>query len=80
MLQQLVDEIQSGGTLEAGALALRLHTSIQLIEAMLEHLQRIGYIKSYVRCGDACHGCSLYDSCSQPDQKTLRLWQAVSRD
>ena len=40
MLEQLLKEIRAGGTLETGKLAARLGTTPQLIEAMLEHLQR----------------------------------------
>lgn len=78
MLEKLVNEIRSGGTLEAGALAIRLGTSPQIIEAMLEHLQRIGYIKTYANCGDSCQGCSLNEACGKPRQNSLRLWQSVT--
>lgn len=80
MLLQLVDEIRTGGTLEAGALALRLGTSPQLVEAMLEHLQRSGYIQTYVGCSDVCGGCSLKEACSKPGQTTPRLWQSNTGD
>jgi len=78
MLEQLVNEIRAGGTLETGALAARLGTTPQLIEAMLGHLQRSGLIQSYVSCTDGCLGCSLQDACKKPSQNTLRLWQSKS--
>jgi len=76
MLEQLVKEIRAGGTLEVSSLAARFGTSPQIIEAMLEHLQRNGYIQTYVRCDDGCQGCGLRNACSKPDQTTLRLWQS----
>jgi len=78
MLEQLVNEIRAGGTLETGALAARFGTTPQLIEAMLEHLQRSGLIQAYVNCSDGCRGCSLQDACRKPDQSTIRLWQSKS--
>ncbi len=77
-LEQLVKEIREGGTLETGALAVRLGTTPQLIEAMLGHLQRSGLIQAYMSCGDGCQGCSLQDACKKPDQSTMHLWQSKS--
>lgn len=78
MLEQLVKEIRAGGTLETGALAARLGTTPQLIEAMLDHLQRTGLIQTYVNCVDGCLGCSLQDSCKRPGPGAIRLWQTVN--
>ncbi len=74
MLQQLLNEIRRGGSLETNSLAARLGTSPQLVSAMLEHLQRAGLINDYVGCADGCGGCSLKDSCSA--KKPARLWQS----
>jgi hypothetical protein len=78
MLEQLINEIRAGGTLETGALAARLGTTPQLVEAMLEHLQRSGLIQVYVSCDDGCLGCSLQDACKKPSSTTMRLWQSKS--
>lgn len=78
MLEQLVNEIRAGGTLETGALAARLGTTPQLVEAMLGHLQRSGLIQAYVSCNDGCQGCSLQDACKKPSPGTIRLWQSRS--
>ena len=78
MLQKLLDEIRAGGTLESGRLAARLGTSPEMVEAMLEHLQRTGYIRAYLQCGEACRGCGLVDMCKGARRNdTLRLWQSV---
>jgi len=78
MLEQLLMEINAGGTLETNALAARLNASSQMIQAMLEHLQRAGLIRSYSSCQDGCQGCSLQKSC-HIDQcvNQVRLWQSV---
>jgi hypothetical protein len=78
MLEQLVKEIRAGGTLETGDLAIRLGTTPQLIEVMLEHLQRSGLIQAYVSCSDGCLGCSLQDACKKPAPGVIRLWQTTS--
>lgn len=76
MLEQLLNEIRAGGTLEAKALAVKLGTSSQLMEAMLEHLQRAGYIKDYTGCGDGCQGCGLHEVCGTQRRDAVRLWQS----
>ena len=80
MLEKLLQEIRAGGTFETETLAARLGTTPQLIEAMLEHLQRSGLIQDYVNCGDGCHGCNVRDACSKGVQSTIRLWQSKSDD
>jgi len=80
MLEQLLKEIRAGGTLETGKLAARLDTSPQLVEAMLEHLQRAGLIKPYINCGDGCQGCGLREACQTQKDITLRLWQSKPDD
>jgi DNA-binding IscR family transcriptional regulator len=76
MLKQLMNEIRAGGTLETNTLAARLGTSPQLVEAMLEHLQRSGFIEAYANCSSAgCQGCDLQDACRHTPG-TIRLWQS----
>ena len=77
MLEQLVKEIRAGGTLEIGDLATCLGTTPQLVEAMLEHLQRNGLIQAY-SCTDGCLGCTLQNTCKKPDPGAVRLWQSHS--
>jgi hypothetical protein len=74
MLEQLLNAIRQGGTLETNILAARLGSSPQLVAAMLEHLQRLGLISDYVDCGDGCSGCSVKSACSE--RKPVRLWQS----
>ena len=77
MLKKLLNEIRSGGTLEANQLAAKLGTTPKMVEALLEHLQRMGHIRPYESCGDGCAGCGLKDGCHAPQKiETLRLWQS----
>ncbi len=74
MLQQLLDEIREGGTLEVNALARRLGASTEVVVTMIEHLQRLGLVGRYNECGAGCGGCGLQDSCSM--RPAVRLWQS----
>ena len=80
MLEKLLQEINAGGTLETVTLAARMNTTPQLIEAMLEHLQRSGLIQDYVNCGDGCGGCNVRNECNKQAQSAVRLWQSNSDD
>ena len=76
MLEKLRDEIRAGGTFETGVLAARLGTSPEMVEAMLDHLQRLECLHPYQACNDACGGCSLKSACrSAARSDGLRLWQ-----
>ncbi len=76
MLSALLAELRSGGTFETRDLAARLGTTPALMEAMLEHLQRLGQVRTYKPCSDACRGCSLKEGCTSVDRAGgLRLWQ-----
>ena len=79
MLEQLLNEIHIGGTLETNALAIRLGASPQMIQAMLEHLQRSGLIRPYSSCSDGCQGCNLQTACHVEQRAgQVRLWQSVN--
>jgi len=74
MLEKLLSEIQAGGTLRPATLALRLNTSLEMVQAMLADLERMGLLHEIGGdCGHpACGGCPLAESCS-PGSKG-RLW------
>ncbi|NPV76140.1 MAG: hypothetical protein HPY59_07155 [Anaerolineae bacterium] len=69
MLERLLDEIRAGGTFETSALAARLGTTPKMVEAMLAHLKRAGYLDFYQTCGDTCGGCSLSAGCGKPQNE-----------
>lgn len=75
LLESLIAEIQTGNTLETHSLAARLHTSPRLIQAMLEHLERSGYLRRFSACDpSACGGCTLADTCHTSLGGAQRLW------
>jgi hypothetical protein len=78
MLERLMTEIRAGGPLDAAKLAVTLETTPQMVEAMLEHLQRLGLLSAYqnASCSDACQACSLKGFCD-PNKKrsALQLWR-----
>lgn len=79
MLEKLVAEIRSGSTLETGALSAKLGASPQLVQAMLEHLQRSGLITPYSSCDTSgCQGCGLRSACGP--HASVRLWQTKQED
>jgi hypothetical protein len=80
MLLRLVEAIRAGGTLESGVLAQRLGASPELVQAMLEHLKRSGYISDYAGCKDACAGCGIRDVCSKSGQNKPRIWKTAGTD
>ncbi len=76
MLEELLQAIRAGGTFEIGTLAARLGTSPELVEAMLEHLQRAGHLRLHEACTEACGGCSLKQECKPFHMAGgVRLWQ-----
>lgn len=77
MLERLLYEIRNGGPLEVSALAARLGTTPALVQAMLEHLQRMGTIQLYGEtCADGCQGCSLSQACNPGGgSNKIRLWK-----
>jgi hypothetical protein len=80
MLEQLMDIIRAGGTLETNSLASRLGVSTQMVQALLEHLQRSGQILPYTACDEGCQGCSLKTACSAaPHAGQIHIWQSASQ-
>lgn len=65
MLNRLLELLYVGGTHRVAELARELDTTPTLVEAMLEDLGRMGYLKRVVSsCGNGCGGCSLAGSCT----------------
>lgn len=63
MLQNLVEELRRGGTQDPQTLAQKLGVTPQMVDAMLEHLQRVGILQAYSSCQEPCNGCSLQTAC-----------------
>jgi predicted transcriptional regulator len=76
MFGLLMDEIKKGGTLEVNQLARRLNTTPQLVEVMIEHLQKSGVVKQYESCRDGCSGCLFSSTCDhKKGNGVTQLWQ-----
>lgn len=64
MIEALLEEIRASGTTSPAALASRLKLSPGLVQAMLEDLERMGYLQRVDTCSDdACTGCPFGDVC-----------------
>ena len=73
MLEQLMEEIRKGGTLQPGLLAARLNLSAAMVEAMLANLERMGMLRQVdTSCAESCGGCPLVNGCSTGPRG--RLW------
>jgi hypothetical protein len=73
MLENLVEEIRSGGTLQPAALAARLKISVSLVQVMLEDLERMGRLTRVDSgCGSTCGGCSV--TCGTPGHTAGKVW------
>lgn len=76
MLADLMCEIRAGGTFETSKLAKKLNTTPEMIEAMMDHLSRIGFLKNYEPCSDACSSCSVSQMCDPKKKKAIaQIWQ-----
>ncbi|MDY6877611.1 MAG: FeoC-like transcriptional regulator [Chloroflexota bacterium] len=65
MLNRLLELLRAGGTHRVADLARELETTPALVEAMLEDLTRMGYLKHVGgECGTGCAGCSLAGLCA----------------
>ncbi len=81
MLKRLLAEIQAGGTLQTAALAKRLNTSPEMVQAMLADLERMGLLREVsAECGQSsCGGCPLVDGCGTSGRGNGRLWMLAPR-
>jgi hypothetical protein len=74
MLTQLLNEIRAGGTFHPAILAKRLGVGVDLVEVMLEDLERRGLlVQVSLDCDQPCGGCPLVDGCGSKNTKA-RLW------
>jgi len=77
MLEQLLQLVASGGIHSYEDLTEQLGVSQPFLEALLEDLARLGYLRSVnVGCGGHCTGCSM-GSCSITGPG--RLWALTEK-
>ena len=64
MLNRLLELLREGGTRRIRSLADELGTTPELVEAMLEDLARMGYLRRVgAKCSDKCTPCPLSEMC-----------------
>jgi hypothetical protein len=75
MLEQLLNEIKKGTTTSPITLAERLNTTTQMVEAMLDSLEQMGYLRSIsTECADGtCGGCPVSGLCTTNNSKHPRV-------
>jgi Mn-dependent DtxR family transcriptional regulator len=79
MLDKLLELLQSGGTHRVADLARELETTPALVEAMLEGLCQIGYLKRMSgNCAEGCAGCSLAGLCAAG--KGGQVWTLANKE
>ncbi|HID89205.1 MAG TPA: hypothetical protein EYH27_00400 [Anaerolineales bacterium] len=65
MLEQLLDLVRTGGSHRIPDLAEALGTTPEMVESMLEGLERMGYLKRLGKgCADRCAACPLARACA----------------
>ncbi len=65
MLSRLLKLLREGGTRRISELAQELGTTSELIEAMLEDLARMGYVKRVAsQCSAECATCPMSGMCA----------------
>ncbi len=65
-LEGLLQSLTSGEPRTLPMLAVELDISQELLMQMLDHLERLGYVRSLRTCGQGqCSGCSVRGACSQ---------------
>jgi hypothetical protein len=80
MLEKLLEEIRSGGTLQPAALAARLNISLNLVQLMLEDLERMGRLaRINPDCTPGCGGCSLSETCGTQGHAAGRVWMLAEK-
>jgi DNA-binding Lrp family transcriptional regulator len=84
MLNRLLDLLREGSARRIEDLARELDTTPGLVEAMLEDLDRMGYVKRVsAQCSDACAECHLSSMCAAGggsfDASRGQLWVLVDK-
>lgn len=85
MLNRLLDLLREGGTHRIDDLAHELDTTPELVEAMLEDLAHMGYVKRIsARCSETCAGCPLSSMCAAGGPSSGagsgQIWVLVERE
>jgi hypothetical protein len=78
MLNQLLELLRAGGTHRVADLARELDTTPSLVEAMLEEMSRLGYLKSaHEGCTERCGTCPMAGLCAAGESG--RMWTLTDK-
>jgi DNA-binding Lrp family transcriptional regulator len=79
MLEQLLNNIRSSGTVSPVELGRRMNIDPRMVEVLLEDLQRRGILRNFEmqsNCNsDACGGCPVSGGCKSVKP---RIWEITS--
>jgi hypothetical protein len=78
MLFQLLALLREGGTRRVTELAHELNTTPGLVEAMLDDLSQLGYLKQMNdQCSEKCAACPMAGSCAKGQEGSGQVWALV---
>jgi hypothetical protein len=78
MLDKLLAIMNRGGTLTVDQIARELNTTPAMIDELIDHLMRSGWLKPMdASCDSSCHQCALASDCRRTNQS--RIWQIMPR-
>lgn len=73
MLNLLLEKLKEGDTYSLADLARDFNVSQSQMEQMIQHLVRLGYLKTVTGCETSqCHSCSISAACKQ--NPSTQLW------
>ena len=79
MLNRLLELLWDGGSHRVSDLASELETTTELVEAMIEVLTRMGYLKQVGgACAENCASCSLAGTCTA--ETSGRVWTLTEKE
>lgn len=78
MLERLLELLRSGGTSRVADMADKLRTTPEMVEAMLDQLTQMGYLRVIEsECTSSCGSCSLAELCTSG--KSGRVWAVTEQ-
>lgn len=75
MLLKLLELLRDDRTRSPGELAQALDTTVEMVDAMLERLAQMGYVRQISGCQESCASCA--SSCHCLQVRTGRIWALV---
>ena len=77
MLTQLLDLLRADRTRSVDELAQELDTTLEMVYAMMETLERMGFVRQVdTGCDKTCKSCALSDMCTHIGKS--RMWALIA--